>query len=71
MFSCLPTPKIYSLGVHSYCLPSDCLMHHLSYGYKAAFFKADPPPQYTLMSNSVLMESRLAQVKRALMLWLR
>lgn len=44
MFSSLPTPKIYSFGNHAYCLPSDCLQHHLSYGYPAAFFTSDPPP---------------------------
>ena len=44
MFACLPTPKIYSLGLHAYCLPTDCLQHHLSHGYKTAFFSIPPNP---------------------------
>lgn len=53
MFACLPTPKIYVLGPHAYCLPSDCLQHHLSYGYKAAFFNSDtPPPLYSHIRHS-------------------
>ena len=48
MFPCLPAPKVVTLGVHAYCLPSDCLQHHLSFGYKAAFFSSSfTPPIYS------------------------
>ena len=48
MFPCLPAPKVYTQGVHAYCLPSDCLQHHMSFGYEAAFFTSTTtPPTYS------------------------
>lgn len=44
MFPNLPKPKIYTLGDSAYCLPSDCLQHHLSHGYKVAFLDCQNPP---------------------------
>ena len=46
MFPCLPMPLIRTNGQHAYCLPSDCLQHYLSFGYKAAFLSSAPPPTY-------------------------
>ena len=53
MFPCLPAPKVYTLGVHAYCLPSDCLQHHFSFGYEAAFFSStNTPPTYSHPKHS-------------------
>ena len=40
----LPIPKIFTLGPHAYCLPSDCLQHHLSFGHSAANFICQSSP---------------------------
>jgi hypothetical protein len=65
MFPCLPTPKISSLGNHAYCLPSDCLQHHLSYGYKAAFLSI-PPDIPTVYSHAKYSQRCLQIASRKL-----
>ena len=45
MFPCMPGPQVFTSGTHAYCLPSDCLQHHLSFGYKAANFTRQRTPQ--------------------------
>ena len=48
MFPCLPAPRVFTSGPHAYCLPSDCLQHHLSFGYKVAFFDSlHTPGEYS------------------------
>ena len=48
MFPCLPAPKVYTSGNHAYCLPSDCLQHHLSFGYQVALFNSlHTPAEYS------------------------
>ena len=44
VFPNLPTPKLFINGLHAYCLPSDCLQHHLSFGYRVAEFSTNTTP---------------------------
>jgi hypothetical protein len=45
LFPCMPGPQVFTSGTHAYCLPSDCLQHHLSFGYKATNFTRQRTPQ--------------------------